>query len=468
MREEFHPTPALRVQSVPYPCPKGAEEWCREVYPTPALRVQRSVPYPCPEGVDECQLPLQLPTCHLGPSHPSACLLTSLLPGVCYVRPQSRRLKCTVGERVFFHTAVEDSGFLYKEDSQIAKVINGQPRIPTDDVQWDNSTRLFSITELQTDDSGNYKVETLAASDSVYQLTVYRQLGVRLCVWPVCCNETHYPNPEYKCSMEHEEPPCSVTHRVESGLNPVSTPQVSSRNKMKPTCSVLCSVENGREVTLSWQREGETLNYTSSPDLNTPLSLPLEIEENSAPYSCVAKNPARAKTVRVRPEEFCFEEARRVTTCSGTAEAGRVRVRVRYSVSKPRITSTAAEGYQGRYCSLLCSVENGREVTLSWQREGETLSHTSSPDLNTPLSLPLEIEVSNITYSCVAKNPASEERTVFYPSQHCREKGGHSHDAVVYIVLVLRLVEFVLVTLAVLLLIRLYREGRVLTQHQHR
>ncbi|KAI1887854.1 hypothetical protein AGOR_G00194790 [Albula goreensis] len=220
-------------------------------------------------------------------------------------------------------TTVKTRGYIYQNDTQIARVIAKYLDITSSifrgRVQWDSSTGFFSITGLKMEDSGQYKVQNWdeqTAVQSLFQLTVY---------------------------------------------NPVSTPQVSSRNKMKPTCSVLCSVENGREVTLSWQREGETLYYTSSPDLNTPLSLPLEIEENSAPYSCVAVNPAINKTVTVRPEEFCFD-----------------------SVSKPRITSTAAEGYQGRCCSVLCSVENGREVTLSWQREGETLDSTSSPDLNAP------------------------------------------------------------------------------------
>ncbi|KAJ8366817.1 hypothetical protein AAFF_G00342000 [Aldrovandia affinis] len=90
--------------------------------------------------------------------------------------------------------------------------------------------------------------------------------------------------------------------------DPVSRPQVSSRNKMNPTCSVLCSVQNGREVTLSWQREGETLNQTSSPDLSTLLSLPLEIEYNSAPYSCVVKNPGSNQKVTVKAEEYCYGE----------------------------------------------------------------------------------------------------------------------------------------------------------------
>ncbi|KAG7458493.1 hypothetical protein MATL_G00220890, partial [Megalops atlanticus] len=90
--------------------------------------------------------------------------------------------------------------------------------------------------------------------------------------------------------------------------------------------------------------------------------------------------------------------------------------------SKPRITNTTAAGSRGRFCSVLCSVENGREVTLFWQREGQTLSHTSSPDLNTPLSLPLEIEEYSSTYSCMAANPASEERSFFNISELCREE----------------------------------------------
>ncbi|KAI1887859.1 hypothetical protein AGOR_G00194840 [Albula goreensis] len=286
-----------------------------------------------------------------------------------------KEMKCIMGEGVTFPAAVKNTGFLIRTTSNdgtpIAEVINEAFSITSNSftgrVQWDSSTGLFSITGLKMEDSGQYKVQNNDGqnTDAVYQLTMY---------------------------------------------DPVSTPQVSSRNKMKPTCSVLCSVENGREVTLSWQREGETLNSTSSPDLNTPLSLPLEIEENSAPFSCVAANPASNKTVTVKPEEFCLD-----------------------SVSKPHITSTAAEGYQGRCCSVLCSVENGREVTLSWQREGETLSNTRSPDLNTTLSLLLEIEENSAPYTCVAANPVNEERTVLNTSELCRVDCSDYKGAVIYL-----------------------------------
>ncbi|KAJ8373401.1 hypothetical protein AAFF_G00265280 [Aldrovandia affinis] len=319
---------------------------------------------------------------------------------VCPVQADSNVLNAIVLETITFGLAVKDSGFIYKSGNGIAKVVNDEAHFINNSygvrLQWDHSSGLFSIIDLKREDSGEYRVEDHHDNQRIYQLTVW---------------------------------------------DPVSRPRVSSRNKMNPTCSVLCSVQNGREVILSWQRDGKTLSHTSSPDLSTLLSLPLAIEYNSAPYSCVVKNPARNETVIVKPEEYCL-----------------------VSVSKPRIRSSA--GYGGGCCSLLCSVQNGREVTLSWQIEGETLSHTSSPDLRTPLSLPLDIAESNITYYCVAKNPGSEERTVFHPSALCMEEGNRTRDVVGYIMFVLRLVEFVLVTLAVGLLLHMYRVGRVLPQHR--
>ncbi|XP_069047769.1 hepatic and glial cell adhesion molecule-like [Lepisosteus oculatus] len=255
-----------------------------------------------------------------------------------------REVKGIVGESVTF-PSVQVSQFidLIQGDSAtirtVAEVINGtitntQPDFK-DRVTWDNQSGFFKIWDLRTNDSGVYTVQSLGTQkNSTFNLTVF---------------------------------------------NRVSRPQVSRVSQVSDRCSLLCSVSNGREVTLSWQREGETLTNTSNPDLNTPLTLPLETEGLSHSYSCVASNPVSTETLTVRPEVHGFER-----------------------VSKPHIFQEIG-GIKS--CSLLCSVRNGREVTLSWQREGETLNHTSNPDLNTPLTLPLETEGLSHSYSCVASNP---------------------------------------------------------------
>ncbi|CAB1328203.1 unnamed protein product, partial [Coregonus sp. 'balchen'] len=64
-------------------------------------------------------------------------------------------------------------------------------------------------------------------------------------------------------------------------------------------------------------------------------------------------------------------------------------------------------------CSVVCSVENGRDVTLSWYRGGKLLNRCSSPDLNITLSLPLKVDEQNgDSYRCEAANPVSKETTV--------------------------------------------------------
>uniref|UniRef100_W5MNN9 Ig-like domain-containing protein n=1 Tax=Lepisosteus oculatus TaxID=7918 RepID=W5MNN9_LEPOC len=139
----------------------------------------------------------------------------------------------------------------------VAEVINGtitntQPDFK-DRVTWDNQSGFFQIRDLRTSDSGVYTVQSLGTqkTSTTFNLTVF---------------------------------------------NRVSRPQVSRVSQVSDSCSLLCSVSNGREVTLSWQREGETLTNTSNPDLNTPLTLPLETEGLSHSYSCVASNPVSTET----------------------------------------------------------------------------------------------------------------------------------------------------------------------------
>ncbi|XP_066574671.1 SLAM family member 5-like isoform X3 [Amia ocellicauda] len=208
------------------------------------------------------------------------CLLTALcLWGLCPSPIQSEeKLKGTVGMVITFPTPVlKDGSLQYKGIGSIARVFSGQSR--TDYVErfkgrvtWDNSTGLFSITHLDMSDTGEYTVEINEGNNQLkhFPLTVYDRVS----------------KPQVNNSQT----------RTESDMQ---------------TCTLLCSVANGIEVTLSWYREGEEkpLNHSSSPDLSTPLTLPLETEGLFHSYSCVATNPVSNETVRATAGQYCQNTA---------------------------------------------------------------------------------------------------------------------------------------------------------------
>uniref|UniRef100_A0A6Q2Y9H7 Ig-like domain-containing protein n=1 Tax=Esox lucius TaxID=8010 RepID=A0A6Q2Y9H7_ESOLU len=72
------------------------------------------------------------------------------------------------------------------------------------------------------------------------------------------------------------------------------------------TCPVECSVENGKELTLSWYNRENKLNQTSNPDTSITLYLPLVVkEEGYVIYRCVADNPVSNQTIRINSTELC-------------------------------------------------------------------------------------------------------------------------------------------------------------------
>ncbi|XP_029605918.1 uncharacterized protein LOC115191979 [Salmo trutta] len=179
-------------------------------------------------------------------------------------QPETSQVKGIVGKIHCFPVMVLKSGtLLYGDLGNIAQVYPGKQSNTNlvkrfkNRLHWNNVTGFFTLTDLQIDDSGVYTVENTDEDEEktthTFQLTVYYVL---------------------------------------------SKPQVMVYDNI--SCTVVCSVGNGREVTLSWYKGGEILNQTSSPDHNITLSLPLKVDEqNRDSYRCEAANPVSKETTVV-------------------------------------------------------------------------------------------------------------------------------------------------------------------------
>ncbi|KAM9449456.1 SLAM family member 7-like isoform 3-T3 [Clarias gariepinus] len=175
-----------------------------------------------------------------------------------------------VGDSVTFPISVPVTGYINYKGDTVGLVFNKQSDTELSQkfvnrLQWVSQSGFFTLSDLRTDDSGLYTVQSTKEQKGKqdYQLEVYER---------------------------------------------VSAPQVmNSAFSSSEFCSFLCSVRNIKGLKLSLYEDGVLLNHTSSSDTSDiTLNLHLEIKKtNNHTFSCVASNPVSDKTTSINITHYC-------------------------------------------------------------------------------------------------------------------------------------------------------------------
>ncbi|PWA30766.1 hypothetical protein CCH79_00009242, partial [Gambusia affinis] len=93
-------------------------------------------------------------------------------------------------------------------------------------------------------------------------------------------------------------------------------PSITVTNCSSASVTVECSVQNSRELKLSWYRGTERLKQTSSPSLPSELILSLDVDaEDGGNYSCMAENPVERQTTKLLTKDIQLGNAENSSWC---------------------------------------------------------------------------------------------------------------------------------------------------------
>ncbi|XP_050950443.1 SLAM family member 9-like [Labeo rohita] len=323
------------------------------------------------------------------------------------------------GDSVLLQTSVteikDSEDFMWSygtEQSLIAKIkrrkskkqvytYDGPDEIFRDKLKLDKQIGSLTITNITTVHAGLYEVKISGAklSSKTFNLFVYARLPV----------------------------PVINSYSSNCSSSSCSSSSSSSSSSSQQNCSLLCSVVNVSDVSLSWYKGNSLLSSISVSDLSISLSLPLEVEyQDNNTYSCVINNPISNQTQYFNITELCH-------TCAEPQKS-------LYNI----VLISAAGSLLIVAALVICCICRRPRETVQKQRSDTTnsapcKSKTQKTDKN--------------TYSCVINSPISNQTRHLDISELCHTCA----DSVSLIVLIYGVAVGSLLILAVIVIFRIYK-----------